>query len=89
MRGGLCGNEEFEKAVAEIQHDTYHERRRAASRIVPALENRALSSSPPEMPADAVCVKAGRCRWRRQSSPRAGAAVIAAAMTVSACRNVS
>ena len=24
VRGGLCGNEEFEKAVAEIQHDTYH-----------------------------------------------------------------
>ena len=25
VRGGLCGNEEFEKAVAEIQHDTYHD----------------------------------------------------------------
>ena len=25
VRGGLCGNEEIEKAVAEIQHDTYHD----------------------------------------------------------------
>ena len=25
VRGGLCGNEEFEKAVAEIQHNTYHD----------------------------------------------------------------
>ena len=25
MRGGLCGNEEFGKAVAEIEHDTYHD----------------------------------------------------------------
>ena len=25
VRGNLCGNEEFEKAVAEIQHDTYLE----------------------------------------------------------------
>ena len=24
VRGGLCGNEEFEKALAEIQHDTHH-----------------------------------------------------------------
>ena len=24
LQGGLCCNEEFEKAVAEIQHDTYH-----------------------------------------------------------------
>ena len=25
VQDGLCGNEEFEKAVAEIQHDTYHD----------------------------------------------------------------
>ena len=26
VRGGLCGNEEFEKAVAEIiQHNAYHD----------------------------------------------------------------
>ena len=25
VRGGLCSNEEFEKAVAEIQDDTYHD----------------------------------------------------------------
>ena len=24
VQGGLCGNEEFEKALAEIQYDTYH-----------------------------------------------------------------
>ena len=24
VRGGLCRNEEFEKALAEIQHDTHH-----------------------------------------------------------------
>ena len=25
VRDGLCCNEEFEKAVAKIQHDTYHD----------------------------------------------------------------